>query len=255
MQEAAKDKVAIVTGGSSGIGRATAIKFASQGVSVIVSDVNADGGEETVRIIRSAGGTAHFIRCDVSQSDEVKALVEKTVERFARIDYAFNNAGVLPAELDKTVAETNEEDWIRVININLIGVFLCMKYELIQMAKQGCGAIVNTSSRNGLVGGPFISSYTASKHGVIGLTRSAALEYAPVGIRINAVCPGAVRTTMTEQLMKQMPELEKAYAEMEPMGRMASPDELAESVIWLCSDAASFVTGHAMAVDGGLCAQ
>jgi len=249
------NKVAIVTGGGSGIGRAAAMKFAANGAAVVVSDIDPEGGEETVREIVSSGGAGRFIRCDVSSADDVKSMVETTVEDYGRIDYAFNNAGVLPDFPMANVAETDVEKWARVININLTGVFLCMKYELLQMTKQGFGVIVNTSSRNGFNGTPGGASYSASKHGVIGLTQSAALEYAQAGIRINAVCPGAIKTPMTDAVIRDMPEMAEAYPHMEPMGRMGFPDEIAEAVLWLCSDAASFVTGHAMAVDGGLCAQ
>ncbi len=246
-------RVALVTGGGSGIGQATALAFARERARVIAADVNAEGGEETVSMIEEAGGEAIFIKTDVSSSAEVEALVNATVETHGRLDCAFNNAGIGGSMA--LTHKRNEEEWDSTININLKGVWLCMKYEILQMLKQGGGTIVNTSSAAGLVGTIAASAYSASKHGVVGLTKSAALEYAQRGIRINAVCPGAVRTPMLENGITLLPEGEQQILAMEPIGRIASPEEIAEAVVWLCSDAASFVTGHAMAVDGGWTAQ
>ncbi len=253
MGEQLEGRVALVTGGGSGIGQATALAFARERARVIAADVNAEGGEETVSMIEEAGGKAIFIKTDVSSSAEVEALVNATVETHGRLDCAFNNAGIGGSMA--LTHKRNEEEWDSTININLKGVWLCMKYEILQMLKQGGGTIVNTSSAAGLVGTIAASAYSASKHGVVGLTKSAALEYAQRGIRINAVCPGAVRTPMLENGITLLPEGEQQILAMEPVGRIASPEEIAEAVVWLCSDAASFVTGHAMAVDGGWTAQ
>jgi NAD(P)-dependent dehydrogenase (short-subunit alcohol dehydrogenase family) len=246
-------KVALVTGGSSGIGRATAQIFAREGAKVVVADVLVEGGEETVRLIKAAGGEAIFVKTDVSQPADVEALVKRAVETYGRLDCAFNNAGI--EGVIQPTADYSEAHWDRVIAINLKGVWLCMKSELQQMLKQGGGAIVNTASVAGLVGGAGASAYVASKHGVNGLTKTAALEYAKAGIRVNAVCPGAIRTPMLERAFAGNPQLMESMAAMEPVGRMAAPEEVAEAVVWLCSDAASFVTGLPMAVDGGWVAQ
>ena len=251
-------KVALVTGGGSGIGRASALAFAREGAKVVVVDVVVEGGEETVRLVKEADGDAIFVNADVSQAVEVEAMVSKVVETYGRLDYAYNNAGV--PGLRALTADVTEETWDKVISINLKGVWLCMKYEIPQMLRQGSGAIVNTSSVYGLVGSSGRPAYIASKHGVAGLTKAAALEYAQQGIRINAVCPGYIRTPMIDQVLTEYPEdqlpaVEAMIIEREPIGRMGIPAEVAEAVIWLCSDAASFVTGHTMAVDGGYVAQ
>jgi NAD(P)-dependent dehydrogenase (short-subunit alcohol dehydrogenase family) len=246
-------KVALVTGGSSGIGRATAQIFAREGAKVVVADIGVEGGEETVRLIKAAGGEAVFIKSDVAQAADVKAMVKKTVETYGRLDCAFNNAGI--EGVVRPTVEYGEADWDRVIGINLKGVWLCMKAELQQMLAQGSGAIVNTASVAGLVGLPGFSAYVAAKHGVNGLTKTAALEYAKAGIRINAVCPGAIRTPMFERGARDNPGIEEQVVAAEPVGRMAAPAEVGEAVVWLCSDAASFVTGLPMAVDGGWVAQ
>ena len=246
-------KVALVTGGSSGIGRATASAFAGEGANVVVADVLVEGGGETVRMIKEAGGEAIFVKTDVSKATEVEALIKKIVETYGRLDCAINNAGI-----EGTMAPTadcTEENWDRTININLKGVWLCMKYEIPQMLKQGGGAIVNMASVAGLVGLQGLPAYCASKGGVVQLTRTAALEYAKAGIRVNAVCPGVIRTPMVDRLIAAQPEMEEALTAMEPVGRTGKPEEVAEAVVWLCSDSASFVTGHAMAVDGGFIAQ
>jgi NAD(P)-dependent dehydrogenase (short-subunit alcohol dehydrogenase family) len=246
-------KVALVTGAASGIGRASALAFAREGAKTVVADVLVSGGEETVRIIKEAGGDALFVRADVSKAAEVEMLVQKIGETYGRLDYAHNNAGI--EGTGGSTADCTEENWDRTIAINLKGVWLCMKYEVPQMLKQGGGAIVNTASVAGLVGFPGSAAYCASKGGVIQLTRAAALDYAKAGIRVNAVCPGVIRTPMVERLVSDHPEAEAAFLAMEPIGRLGRPEEIAEAVVWLCSGAASFVTGNVMPVDGGLVAQ
>lgn len=248
-----ENKAALVTGGGSGIGRATAAAFAREGAKVVVADVVEDIGNETVQIIKQAGGEAFFVKTDVTQPIEVEAMVKKAVDTYGRLDCAFNNAGIGGeiASIDKS----SEEIWDRVIAINLKGVWLCMKYEVPYMLNQGGGAIVNTASVAGLIGFPAQSAYVASKHGVVGLTKSAALDYARSGIRVNAICPGVIRTPMIGRRLDAKPQREAWYVAMEPIGRLGEPEEIAEAVVWLCSDAASFVTGHPMAVDGGLVAR
>jgi len=246
-------KVALVTGGSSGIGRATAQIFAREGAKVVVADVNVEGSEETVGLIRAAGGEAVFLKTDVAQATEVEAMVKKAVETYGRLDCAFNNAGIEGA-LQPTI-EYDVTVWDRVLSINLRGVWLCMKTEIRQMLSQGGGAIVNTASAAGLVAVPGMSAYVAAKHGVVGLTKTAALEYAKAGIRVNAVCPGGVDTPMVQRVFSNNPQFAEAAASAEPVGRLAQPAEIGEAVVWLCSDAASFVTGLPMAVDGGMVAQ
>lgn len=253
MADRMKDKVALVTGASSGIGRATALTFAREGAKVVVADMNVIGGQETVQLVKAAGGDAFFVETDVSQAASVEAMVSKTVETYGRLDYAHNNAGV-EGVLART-AEHTEEDWDPVIRINLKGVWLCMKYEIPQMLQQGAGAIVNTASGAGLIGVKRMSAYVASKHGVVGLTKTAALEYAKAGIRVNAVCPGVIQTPMVARVSGNRPDVLDKMIAAEPIGRSGQPEEIAEAVVWLCSDAASFVTGHAMAVDGGAVAQ
>jgi NAD(P)-dependent dehydrogenase (short-subunit alcohol dehydrogenase family) len=246
-------KVALVTGGSSGIGRASSLAFARGGAQVIVSDVVAEAGQETVELIRAAGGTASFVAANVSKASEVEALIAQCVATYGRLDCAHNNAGIEGP--GASTVEYDEDSWDRVIAINLTGVWLCMKYQIPEMLKHGSGAIVNTSSAAGLLGFRGGSAYVASKHGVLGLTKTAALEYAKAGIRVNAVCPGAIDTPMMGRITGHKPHRAERMASSEPVGRMGSPEEIAEAVIWLCSDAASFVTGHAMSVDGGLVAQ
>ena len=253
MADQMKDKVALVTGASSGIGRATALTFVREGAKVVIADMNVIGGEETVQLVKAAGGDAFFVETDVSQAASVEAMVSKTVETYGRLDYAHNNAGV-EGVLSRT-AEHTEEDWDPVIRINLKGVWLCLKYEIPQMLKQGSGAIVNTASGAGLIGVKRMSAYVASKHGVVGLTKTAALEYAKAGIRVNAVCPGVIQTPMVARVSGNRPDVLDKMIAAEPIGRSGQPEEIAEAVVWLCSDAASFVTGHAMAVDGGAVAQ
>ena len=253
MARLAEGKIALVTGGSSGIGRATALVFSREGATVIITDVDSKGGEETVTRIMETGGKSIFLNADVSQAREVESIVSTTVKLYGRLDIAFNNAGVgghgIPTH------EYEEDSWDRILNINLKGVWLCMKYEIAQMLRQGGGSIVNTASVAGLVGWRHTSAYVASKHGVIGLTKSAALEYAQQGIRINSVCPGIIRTPIVERVIARDPQRESWMTETEPIGRLGNPTEVAEAVVWLCSNAASFVTGHGMAVDGGWIAQ
>ncbi|MDO8531383.1 MAG: SDR family oxidoreductase [Dehalococcoidia bacterium] len=246
-------KVAIVTGASSGIGRATALAFAREGARVVVADVLVAGGDETVRMVKKAGGQAIFIKTDVSRTADVQTMVERTVRKYGRLDCAFNNAGIEGAAAP--IVDSTEENFDRVIGINLKGVWLCMKYEIPEMLKHKGGAIVNCSSIAGLVGFPGVTPYVASKHGVVGLTKTAALEYAKSGIRVNAVCPGVIRTPMIEHFTGGNAAAAAQLAAGEPVGRMGAPEEIAEAVVWLCSDAASFVTGHPMVVDGGWVAQ
>lgn len=248
-----KGKVALVTGAASGIGRATAIAFSREGAKVVVADILVEGGEETVRMTKKAGGEAIFVKTDVSKAADVEKLIKETVKTYGRLDYAHNNAGI--EGITASTADCTEENWDRTVNINLKGVWLSMKYEIPQMLKQGGGVIVNTSSVAGLVGFQGSPAYCASKGGIIQLTRVAALEYAKSNIRVNAVCPGVIRTPMVERAIGGKPEVESQLTAMEPVGRMGTPEEIAEAVLWLCSDAASFVTGHPMVVDGGLIAQ
>lgn len=244
-------KVAVVTGGASGIGRASALAFVKEGAKVIVGDVTADEGEETVRLIREIGGDARFVRTDVSSTAQVQDMVTKAVETYGRLDCALNNAGV-DGMLFTRIAEYKEEAWDQVISINLKGTWLCMKYEIILMLKQGGGSIVNMASTAGLVGSAVgNSAYVASKHGIVGLSKTVALEYGTQGIRVNAVCPALTRTPMAEKLLGGDPQREAQMAAVSPMGRLANPEEVAAAVIWFCSDAASYVTGQALAVDGG----
>jgi NAD(P)-dependent dehydrogenase (short-subunit alcohol dehydrogenase family) len=247
-------KVALVTGGASGIGRATALSFAREGAKLVVADVNDEGGQQTVHMIAENGGEAIFVKTDVSEAVAVQALISKAVETYGRLDCAHNNAGV-SSPVRASIADYPEEDWHRVIAINLTGVWLCMKYEIPQMLQQGGGTIVNTASIMGLVATGFNPAYMASKHGVVGLTKSAALAYAQSGIRVNAVCPGYIRTPMVEGSPSFNPQYEAELIARHPIGRLGTPEEIAEAVVWLCSDAASFITGHTMTVDGGYVAQ
>jgi NAD(P)-dependent dehydrogenase (short-subunit alcohol dehydrogenase family) len=248
-------KVALVTGGASGIGRATALIFAREGATLVIADMHEEGGQQTVHMIRENGGDATFVQVDVSRAIEVEAMVSATVETYGRLDCAHNNAGI-GSRPRVRLHELSEEGWDQVMSINLKGVWLCMKYELIQMLQQGHGAIVNTASIMGLVGSWSRSgAYNASKHGVVGLTKTAALEYATAGIRVNAVCPGYIRTPLIAEALTSNPEMEAQIIARHPVGRMGRPEEIAEAVVWLCSAAASFVTGHTMTVDGGYVAQ
>lgn len=251
MENTFKDKVALVTGGSSGIGRATALAFAKKGAKVVIADWIEN--QETMDLIKNMGGEAIFVKCDVSKSADVKALIEKTIDTFGRLDFAYNNAGI-----EGTSAPTqdcSEENWDKTIDVNLKGIWLCMKYQIPVMLKKGKGSIVNCSSVAGLVGFQGLPAYVASKHGVIGLTKTAALENAKLGIRINAVCPGVIQTPMIDRLTGNQKEAEEQFTTMEPVGRFGQPEEIACAVMWLCSDEASFVTGIEMPVDGGLVAK
>jgi NAD(P)-dependent dehydrogenase (short-subunit alcohol dehydrogenase family) len=249
MSRTFEDKVALVTGGSSGIGQATALAFGRAGARVVVADVAEDGGEETVELIKKAGSAAIFVHTDVAKATDVAALIRAAVSTYGRLDYAFNNAGI-DGEMAPT-ADCSEANWDHVLATNLKGVWLCMKHEIQHMLQHGGGAIVNTASVAGVVASPGLAAYTASKHAIVGLTKTAALEYAKAGIRINAVCPGAIRTPTLERFVGQAPQLVAQIVAMEPIGRLGTPEEVAEAVIWLCSDGASFVIGTAMMVDGG----
>jgi NAD(P)-dependent dehydrogenase (short-subunit alcohol dehydrogenase family) len=246
-------KVALVTGASSGIGRETALALAAQGAKVLAADMTEDQGEETVRMLKRNGGDAHFTRCNVSIGSEAEGLVATAVKHFGRLDCAFNNAGI-SGKVARTADDT-EENFDRIIAVNLRGVWLCMKYEIRQMLQQGGGAIVNTASAAGLVGSHGMPAYTASKHGVVGLTKTAALEYARSNIRVNAVCPGVIDTAMVAGMVSSHPRLKDILVGVEPVARMGKPTEIAAAVTWLLSDSASFVTGCAMPVDGGMTAQ
>ena len=245
-------KVVLVTGGSYGIGRAAAIGFSQRGAKVAIADIDTKRGEETLRRIKEEGGDAIFVRTDVSSEADVKALVDKTVQTYGKPDCAFNNAGIHKHFI--STIEFTAADWEEMINVNLKSVWLCMKYEIPQMLKQGKGAIVNTSSAARLVGAPSNPAYPASKHGVVGLTKSTALEFARKGIRVNCVCPGPTRTGMNEELTATHPEMVKAMDQKVPMGRIGEPEEVAAAAIFLCSDEASYITGHALPVDGGIVA-
>jgi NAD(P)-dependent dehydrogenase (short-subunit alcohol dehydrogenase family) len=243
-------KTVLVTGGGYGIGRAASLEFSSRGAGVVVADLDEERGNESVHLIKKTGRDAIFVKTDVSKEEDVRVLVEKAIEKFGRLDCAFNNAGIHKVFVSTT--DFMESDWNEMININLKSVWLCMKYEIPQMLKQGKGAIVNTSSAAGLIAAPSNPAYPASKHGVIGLTKSAAVEYARKGIRVNAVCPGPTRTGMHDSLVAAAPDIIEMMHEKVPMGRIAEPEEVAFAAVWLCSDEASFITGHALPVDGGL---
>ena len=249
MEKIFENKVAIVTGGSFGIGRATAAAFAARGAKVVVADFIEDKMHETLNMIKAAGSEGIFVKCDVSKNSDVKAMIDTTIKTFGTLDFAFNNAGIEGAIAN--TQDCTEENWDRTIGVNLKGVWLCMKYEITEMLKQKKGAIVNCASVAGLIGFPALPAYVASKHAVTGLTKTAALETAKQNIRINAVCPGVIQTPMIDRVTGKNKEVEKQYITMEPMGRMGKPDEVANAVMWLCSDNASFVTGASLPVDGG----
>jgi NAD(P)-dependent dehydrogenase (short-subunit alcohol dehydrogenase family) len=244
------NKVVLITGAGSGIGRATALAFAREGAKVVVSDFNSDRGLTTLEEIQKLNQEGIFIECDVSKEDQVKNLIDKTVEAFGGLDYAYNNAGI--EGKPSSIIDCSMENWNQIIDTNLKGVWLCMKYEIPAMLKKGKGSIVNCSSIAGLVGFDQIAPYVASKHGVIGLTESASLEFARKNIRINSVCPGAIHTPMLDRFTGGH---EEKMASQDPMGRVGQPEEVAESVLWLCSDKASYVTGEKLTIDGGWVAQ
>ena len=248
MAESFDGKVALVTGGSTGIGRATALTFARDGARVVVSDVNAEGGEETVSMIKGSTGEAIFVHADVSRTAHVEALISKTVETYGRLDAAHNNAGITGAM--GPLQQIALADWQKVLDINLTSVFLCMKYEIPQMILQGGGTIVNTASGAGVIATPFLSPYCASKHAILGITKTAAVENAQTGIRINAVLPGSTDTPMLQASMGISPEVEKMIRSSVPSGRFGEPEEIAQAALWLSSDRSSYVSGHSMLVDG-----
>jgi NAD(P)-dependent dehydrogenase (short-subunit alcohol dehydrogenase family) len=246
-------KVALVTGGASGLGRVSAIALAKEGAKVVVSDVLVSEGEATVRTITDAGGQAIFVRADVANSGQVEALVRETVKAFGRLDLALNNAGI--DGVRARTADYPEDVWQQVLNVNLTGVFLCMKFELPIMVKQGSGVIVNMSSVAGVTGFPSHAAYTASKHAVIGLTKTAAIDYAKTGIRVNAICPAYTRTPMLTRMLEQRPDFEAKLISRVPLRRLGTAEEVAQAVIYLFSDAAAFITGHSLVMDGGIVAE
>jgi len=248
-----QDKVAIVTGATSGIGRAAAIAYAREGAKVVVAGRRATEGEETVRLLQAQGGEGIFVKTDVSKAVQVKELVERTMQKFGRLDIAFNNAGIEQVPLP--FLEQDEETFDQVVDINAKGVWLCMKYEIPAMLKTGGGSIVNTASVFGVIGVPGNEIYIASKHAVIGLTKSAAVEFGKQGIRVNAILPGVVDTDMYKRFAGDKPEFREQMNAMHPIGRIGKPEEMAEAAIWLSSSKASFVTGHSLMVDGGYTAQ
>jgi len=246
LEKTFEGKIALITGGSFGIGKATAIAFAQRGAKVVIADVLED--PETLKQIKGAGSEGIFIKCDVSKEKEVSEMINKAILHFGRIDFAFNNAGI-EGQMANT-QDCTEANWDRTLAINLKGVWLCMRHEIPHMLQRG-GAIVNCASIAGMVGFPGLPAYVASKHAVIGLTKTAALENAKSGIRINAVCPGVIKTAMVDRITGKDKVAEKQFESQEPIGRMGQPEEVAAAVTWLCSEGSSFVTGHALAVDGG----
>ncbi len=251
MKKQFEGKVAVVTGASSGIGKAAALEFGREGANVVVVARRAPESEEAVRMIKEAGGEAIFVKTDVTQANEVEAMIRKTVDTYGRLDFAFNNAGI-NAPTVAPLAEEREEDFDLVIKVNLKSAWLCMKYEIPQMVKQGGGVIVNDSSIGGLRANILdTTGYVASKHGLIGVTRNAAIQYAKAGIRVNVICPGTIRTELLDHAFSQSPKLEAHVTRLIPMGRTGASEEVAKTVTWLCSDAASYITGQTIVVDGG----
>jgi len=246
-------KIALITGGGSGIGRETAVLFAQHGASLAIADLNPEGGQATVQQIRDAGGTAVFIQTDVSQAAQVETMVNVVVAEYGRLDIAFNNAGIEGAPV-RTI-DVTEAEFDQIMAVNAKGVWLCLKYEIPQMLQQGGGTIINTASVAGLIGAHSMPAYAASKHAVVGLTRTAAVEYARKGIRVNAVCPAIIRTAMVERAIAHLPQLEQGAMQNNPSRRLGTPQEVAQAVLWLASDASSFTTGATLTVDGGLTAQ
>ena len=245
-----KDQVVFITGAGKGMGEATAFLAAERGAKVVVADVDLDAAQNVADRIKAKGGEAIVVKCNVASAEDVKAAIDKTVKVYGRLDAAFNNAGIQLPDMD--IADVTEEDYDRLFSINLKGVWLCMKYELLQMRKQGSGAIVNNSSIGGLIGSPGRAPYHASKHGVLGPTKSAAIGYATKGIRINAVCPGTIETPMVEQMIKAGDLPEEATKEWAPIKRFGKANEVAEVVLWLFSPASSYVIGQPISVDGGI---
>lgn len=253
MSAAAEQKVALITGGGGGLGRASALALARTGARIAVADAAEEAGRATVALVEQAGGAATFVPVNVADPASVEQMVRATVAWGGRLDYAINNAGIGGGHA--RTADYPEEEWHQVIAINLTGVWQCMRFEIPQMLSQGGGVIVNVASVAGIVALPGNSAYTASKHGVVGLTKAAALEYVRRGIRINALCPGYTRTPLVERMFASRPNLEERLTEAMPLGRIGTPEEIAEAVVYLCSDAAAFMIGHALILDGGIAAQ
>jgi NAD(P)-dependent dehydrogenase (short-subunit alcohol dehydrogenase family) len=245
-------KVVVITGGASGIGRATALAFAREGARVVIGDVNVSGAESVVAMIKNTGGEASCLPVDVTKAADIQNMIGHAVRQYGGLDFAFNNAGLVGSVAG--IVATSEEDWHSVVATNLTGVWLCMKYEIPEMLKRGKGAIVNNGSFTGLVGMPGPIANVATKHGVSGLTKSAALQYATQGIRVNAVAPGVVRSALTDQLKALKPEAEASMLSVVPQRRWCEPEEIATVVVFLCSDGASHITGHVLPIDGGLTA-
>ena len=246
-------KSGLITGGASGIGRATALAFAREGASVTVADIADDAGKKVVDEIESVGGRARFVHVDVTSESDVENAVRSTVEAFGRLDCAVNNAGTTGA--GGMIQQISLEDWRKTMSINLESVFLCLKYELPVMQEQKCGAIVNVASGAGLIAVPGLSPYCASKHGVLGLTKTAAVENARCGVRVNAICPGSTDTPMLRAAMNASPVMEKMIMSSLPSGRLGTPDEIAEAAVWLCSDRAAYVSGESMLIDAAAVAR
>jgi NAD(P)-dependent dehydrogenase (short-subunit alcohol dehydrogenase family) len=242
-------RVAFVTGAANGIGRATALAFARKGTGVVVADISERGNQETAGMIEELGGRALAVRCDVTREDDVQAALHQAIDAFGRLDFAFNNAG--SEQVITETADLTTEEWDRIMRVNLRSVFICMKYQIPLMLKHGSGVIVNTSSGAGVKGIAGQAAYCAAKHGIIGLTKAAALDYAPLNVRVNAVCPGIIDTPMMDRFTGGTDEGRERVIGQEPVGRMGKPEEIAEAVLWLCSDAAAFVIGHALVIDGG----